>query len=78
MKFSTAAVPLSFTREVFSFSADAEVFSFFSSCEKNETKKANQGEASKMPIPPDNPLCYVGTHTLRTVPREHADNTDSS
>ena len=23
-----------------------------------------------MPIPLDNPLCYVGTHTLRTVPRE--------
>ena len=23
-----------------------------------------------MPIPLDNPLCYVGTHTLRTVPRK--------
>ena len=48
-------------------------FSFLSSCERNETKKANQGEASKMPIPLDNPLCYVGTHTLRTVPREQTD-----
>ena len=48
-------------------------FSFLSCCERNETKKANQGEASKMPIPLDNPLCYVGTHTLRTVPREQTD-----
>lgn len=24
-----------------------------------------------MLIPPDNHLCYVGTHTLRTAPREH-------
>ncbi|MGN1421657.1 MAG: hypothetical protein ACI4XC_09095, partial [Eubacterium sp.] len=46
-------------------------FSFLSGCERNETKKANQGEASKMPIPLDNPLCYVGTRTTRTVPREH-------
>ncbi len=25
-----------------------------------------------MPIPPDNPLCYVGTRTMRTVPRERS------
>ncbi len=27
-----------------------------------------------MPIPPDNPLCGVGTRTMRTVPREHIYN----